>query len=138
MGLTKDPTVHYTVATEVDGKLLKWIVKRTDEDFSMLRRLLGAQFPYLLIPPISVQGFKDPREVPKKIKMYHRFLEMATECEVLKSAACFVDFLKLPEQKDWEKAARNYSTTCGYKVVTETGEMDCRNRDDSFRFCQNV
>ena len=85
-----------------------------------------------------MQGLKDPREVPKKIKMYHRFLEMTTECEVLKSAACFVDFLKLPEQKDWEKAARNYATTSGCKVVTETGEMDCRNRDDSFRFCQNV
>ena len=42
MGLTKEPTVHYTVATEVDGQLLKWIVKRTDEDFSMLRRLLSA------------------------------------------------------------------------------------------------
>ena len=139
MGLTKEPTVYYTVATEVDGALLKWIVKRTDEDFLTLRKLLGTQFPYMLIPPLppAVQGLKDKSQVPKKIKMYHRFLEMTAECEVLKSAACLVDFLRLPEQKDWEKAARNYAQS-GFKIVTEDGQMDCRNRDESFQFCANV
>lgn len=53
-GFFSSDYVLYTTTTEPNG----WRVGRKDTDFYTLRRILKAQFPHLLIPPLPLKSNK--------------------------------------------------------------------------------
>ena len=53
-GFFSSDYVLFTIATEPLG----WKVGRKDADFYTLRRILKAQFPHILIPPLPLKSNK--------------------------------------------------------------------------------
>ena len=64
-GFFSSDYVLYTITTEPNG----WRVGRKDADFYTLRRVLKAQFPHVLIPPLPIKNNKmTPKFLTKREK----------------------------------------------------------------------
>ena len=64
-GFFSSDYVLYTITTEPNG----WRVGRKDADFYNLRRILKAQFPHVLIPPLPIKNNKmTPKFLTKREK----------------------------------------------------------------------
>ena len=76
--------------------------------------------------------------MPKRIILLTRFIDALSKSEVLKSAQVYVAFLKCGDRVDWDKAVKSHDQEKGFNIVTEDGQMDCRNREESYKFCVNL
>jgi len=63
--------VVYTITTSPMG----WRVGRKDSDFYTLRKILKAQFPHILVPPLPLKSNNMSRKfLTKREKKFQRFL----------------------------------------------------------------
>lgn len=95
-GFFSSDYVLYTVQTEPLG----WKVGRKDSDFYTLRRILKAQFPHILIPPLPLKSNKMTQKfLTKREKYFSRFLSAISRSEELKSSICLINFLEIEDLK---------------------------------------
>lgn len=94
--------VQFTVETEIPGERFKHIVQRRDLDFQQLRQVLLQVYPYILIPPLPISEETKEEELPKRLKIYNRFLKSICQSEVLKSCVFLLQFCQTADRKDWE------------------------------------
>lgn len=89
-----------------------------------------------VLPETPLQ--KHLHQMPKRILLLTRFIESLQKSEVFKSTQIYLAFLKLSDKNDWERAIKQHEAEKVFKVVTEDGQMDCRNRDEAYQFCFNL
>ena len=97
-GFFSSDYVLYMVTTEPLG----WRVGRKDSDFYTLRRILKAQFPHVLIPPLPLKSNKMTQKfLTKREKYFSRFLSAISRSEELKSSICLINFLEIEDLKEF-------------------------------------
>ena len=97
-GFFSSDYVLYTVTTDPLG----WRVGRKDSDFYTLRRILKAQFPHVLIPPLPLKSNKMTQKfLTKREKYFSRFLSAISRSEELKSSICLINFLEIEDLKEF-------------------------------------
>lgn len=97
-GFFSSDYVIYTITTEPLG----WKVGRKDTDFYTLRRILKAQFPHILVPPLPVKSNKMTQKfLTKREKQFQRFLQAISRSEELKSSICLSNFLEIVDLKEF-------------------------------------
>ena len=97
-GFFSSDYVLYTVKTDPLG----WSVGRKDSDFYTLRKILKAQFPHILIPPLPAKSNKmTQKALTKREKQFQRFLQALSRSEELKSSICLINFLEIVDLKDF-------------------------------------
>jgi hypothetical protein len=65
--------------------------------------VLQQVFPYILIPPLPQRSEETKEEeLPKRLKVYNRFLKSVCKSEVLKSCVFLLQFVQTADRKDWE------------------------------------
>ena len=85
-GLFKNDIVTFQIVSDEPGKLFKMRAYRTDEDFYELRRLMVISLPYVMIPPLPAKNLtSQDRKIPKRQRLYQRFLNSVLRSEVMKS-----------------------------------------------------
>ena len=99
----------FSVDTELSGKE-KLRVQRKDTDFYTLRRLLRAQYPYVLVPPLPDTQKKHLKLVDKQLtkrqRFFQRFLQAVMRSEILKSSQLLYTFLSVGDPKLWDSAVK--------------------------------
>lgn len=134
-GFMKADFVMFQVVSDQPGKLYKMRTYRTDEDFYELRRLMVIAMPYIMVPPLPVKSLKaQDRKIPKRQRLYQRFINAILKNEVLKSVQIFVDFIKLADRSDWLNAIKRSANMKVFQVVSESGLMDVRNSSKNQNF----
>ena len=97
-GFFSSDYVLYTINTEPLG----WKVGRKDADFYALRKILRAQFPHILIPPLPLKSNKMTQKfLTKREKQFSRFLQAISRSEELKSSICLINFLEIEDLKEF-------------------------------------
>ena len=97
-GFFSSDYVLYTISTEPLG----WKVGRKDADFYALRKILRAQFPHILIPPLPLKSNKMTQKfLTKREKQFSRFLQAISRSEELKSSICLNNFLEIEDLKEF-------------------------------------
>ena len=97
-GFFSSDYVLYTITTEPNG----WRVGRKDTDFYTLRRILKAQFPHILVPPLPIKSNKMTQKfLTKREKQFTRFLQAISRSEELKSSICLNNFLEIEDLKEF-------------------------------------
>lgn len=117
----------YLVETSVDNQRFR--VQRRDTDFYFLRRMLRAQFPYVLVPPLPKPNKKLVEKVlNRQQRFFQRFMQSLTKSDVLRSSEFFSDFLTVKDLKLWEQSIKKHEKTKFVKnindFVTENGEVN--------------
>ena len=138
-GFFSSDYVLYTVTTEPLG----WRVGRKDSDFYTLRRILKAQFPHVLIPPLPLKSNKMTQKfLTKREKYFSRFLSSISRSEELKSSICLINFLEIEDLKEFNKANKVFEKTKYGKsineLVTEKGQVGVNMNQNSMVFCSRM
>ena len=127
-GIFSKDIVTFQIVSDEPGKLFKMRSYRTDEDFYELRRLMVIALPYVMVPPLPAKNLNSQdRKIPKRQRLYQRFLNSIHRSEVLKSVQIFVDFIKLPDRLDCQNAMKRAEKVKVFNVVSDNGFMDVRN-----------
>ena len=135
-GFFSSDYVLYTITTEPLG----WRVGRKDADFYTLRRILKAQFPHVLIPPLPLKSNKMTQKfLTKREKQFQRFLQAISRSEELKSSICLNNFLEIEDLKEFVKANKIFEKTKYGKsiieLVTEKGHVGVNMNQNAMVFC---
>ena len=126
--------VTFQVVSET-GLLYKWRTFRTDEDFYELRRLMVIALPYVMVPPLPYKNLKaQDRKIPKRQRLYQRFINAIHKSETLKQVQIFVDFIKLSDRTDWITATKRVDKQKVFNVMTESGNMDVKYNARNYAF----
>ena len=138
-GFFSSDYVLYTIATEPNG----WRVGRKDADFYTLRRILKAQFPHVLIPPLPIKSNKMTQKfLTKREKYFTRFLQAISRSEELKSSICLNNFLEIEDLKEFQKANKIFEKTkygkSIHELVTEKGQVGVNMNSNSMVFCTRM
>ena len=97
-GFFSSDYVLYSITTEPNG----WRVGRKDTDFYTLRRILKAQFPHIIVPPLPIKSNKMTQKfLTKREKQFSRFLQAVSRSEELKSSMCLINFLEIEDLKEF-------------------------------------
>lgn len=111
---------HFTVETEIPGDKEKVKVLRKDADFYTLRRLLKANHPFMLVPPLPpVKKNLQTKMIQKRQKYFQRFLQAISRSEILKSYPFTVCFLTDADVKEWEKSIKRQEKIKFVKDIKE-------------------
>ncbi len=135
-GFFSSDYVLYTVKTEP----LCWSVGRKDSDFYTLRKILKAQFPHILIPPLPAKSNKmTQKALTKREKQFQRFLQAISRSEELKSSICLINFLEIEDLKEFQKAIRLFEKTkygrSLKELVTKYGSVGVNMNQNAMVFC---
>lgn len=119
-------------------------MKRKDDDFYSLRKVLHNLFPYTMIPPLpKVKETKTgEKELRARVQLYSRFLVGVSRSEVLKSCKYVQQFLTVTdrkyfkiEQEAFEKKKFNRAIE---EVISAEGQVSVEDRLDSKKFCDGI
>ena len=131
------------VLFKISSDPLGWKVHRKDEHFYTLRRILRAQFPHILIPPLPVPSKKmTSKFLQKREKQFTRFLQAIARSEELKSSICLNSFLTIDDQKEFLKATKVFEKTKYGKslseIVSAKGEISVEHNHNAMVFCERM
>jgi hypothetical protein len=124
----------YTFCIETSP--LKFSVRRRQQDFYWLRKMLVKFYPGIFIPPIKDKNLSDSSteiEVTKRMTDCKHFLEEIIKDELLRSSKIFFDFMTTEKEKEFQIKRKSYDKMEGPKKLvdlhTRTGKI---NLNDSF------
>lgn len=123
----------FAVECELSDRKEKLRVQRKDADFYALRKLLRAEYPYVLVPPLPDTQKKHlkliDKQLTKRQRFFQRFLQAVLRSEILRSSKVLWQFLTVADAKLWDSAVKLQEKAKPVKggfggVISEEGKVN--------------
>ena len=110
----------YTFCIETSP--IKFSVRRRQQDFYWLRKMLVKFYPGIFIPPINDKNLSDSSndiKVTKRMTDCKHFLEEIIKDELLRSSKIFFDFMTTVKEKEFQIKRKAYEKMEGPKKIED-------------------